>query len=222
MAHPWEHQKPDLARLRVEYQQQTLSEHEVDPDPMRQFLTWLNQAIAAQAHEPNAMTLATCTKDGRPSARIVLLKDMNPSGLAFFTHYQSRKGEELRENPHAAVVFYWPELERQVRVEGDVHPTSAEESDAYFASRPVQSRLGSAASAQSQVIPSRQFLDERMKLLQREYPSGDVPRPEHWGGYRLRPQRFEFWQGRPNRLHDRIEYIQDSQSKKWIVRRLPP
>jgi pyridoxamine 5'-phosphate oxidase len=221
MAEGFKHSKVDLAGLRIEYRQRSLAEGEVDADPIRQFVVWLNEAIAVRAHEPNAMTLATCTKGGVPSARMVLLKGVGQSGFAFFTHYQSRKGRELEENPRAALVFYWPELERQVRVEGEVERTSEEESDEYFASRPVESRVGSAASSQSEVIESRRVLEERVKELWEKYPSGDVPRPGHWGGYRVRPMRMEFWQGRESRLHDRIEYVRDGRGK-WVVRRLSP
>ncbi|HEY2587446.1 MAG TPA: pyridoxamine 5'-phosphate oxidase [Tepidisphaeraceae bacterium] len=213
---------PDLSRLRLEYQQRSLSETDVDPDPLRQFVAWFQEALMAKAHEPNAMTLATSTGDGVPSARIVLLKGVDQKRFVFFTNYLSRKGRELDQNPRAALVFYWPELERQVRVEGDVERTSAAESDAYFASRPPASRIGSAASDQSQPIASRDVLEARVKELRAQFPNGDIPRPAEWGGYRLRPRRVEFWQGRPSRLHDRIEYLRDASSSKWIVRRLAP
>ena len=214
-------QSPDFSRLRVEYRQRSLSEGEVDPDPIRQFILWLNEAIAAQLPEPNAMTLATSTRDGIPSARMVLLKQVDERGFAFFTNYLSRKGRELEQNPVAALVFYWPELERQVRIEGQVGRTSDEESDTYFNSRPAESRIGSAASVQSQPIPSRQWLEERASRLWQEHPQGDVPRPPQWGGYRLHPQRIEFWQGRPSRLHDRIEYLLNARAA-WEIRRLSP
>jgi pyridoxamine 5'-phosphate oxidase len=211
---------PDFARLRIEYAQRSLSKSDVDPDPIRQFLLWLQEAINANAHEPNAMTLATCTRDGVPSARIVLLKGIDERGLAFFTNYLSRKARELEENPRAAVVFYWPELERQVRIEGMIVRTSAEESEKYFSNRPTSARVGSAASIQSEPVPSREFLEKKFEELLSQHPDGNIPRPPHWGGYRLAPTKFEFWQGRPSRLHDRIEYLLEDQ--RWNIRRLSP
>lgn len=211
---------PDLMRLRVEYQQRALSEHEVDPDPIRQFHVWLQEAIDAGSPEPNAMTLATATPDGTPSARLVLLKQADHSGFAFFTNYLSQKARELERNPRAALVFYWPELERQVRVEGIAARTTEKESDDYFATRPPASRIGAAASPQSQPLASRAWLERRFAELRERYPDGDIPRPPHWGGYRVRPHRFEFWQGRRSRLHDRIEYLLET--GVWTLRRLAP
>lgn len=212
---------PDLSQLRIEYMLRALDERDVDENPISQFVKWLNESIAAGAHEPNAMTLATCTREGVPSARIVLLKIVDERGFAFFTNYLSRKGRELADNPRAALVFYWPELERQVRVEGDVILTSAQESADYFTSRPGDARIGSAASPQSQPIESRQELEARQRALLDRYPDGNVPCPPHWGGYRVRPRRVEFWQGRVSRLHDRIEYLLDG-SGRWKRQRLAP
>ena len=211
----------DLARLRIEYQQRSLSETEVDSDPIRQFLRWFNECLAATAHEPNAMTLATCDADGTPSARVVLLKGVDSAGFVFYTNYLSQKARELEQNPRAALVFWWPELERQVRVEGQISKTTDAEADAYFASRPRDSQIGSAASPQSEVIASRQVLEDRARALREQFPAGNIPRPPHWGGYRLLPRRLEFWQGRLSRLHDRIEYVRDPASR-WIIRRLAP
>ena len=210
----------DFSQLRREYAQRALSEHDVHPDAVRQFLAWLNDAVAANAFEPNAMTLATATVDGVPSARVVLLKQVDESGFAFFTNYLSHKARELDANPRAALVFYWPELERQVRVEGIVERTSEAESEAYFHQRPRASQIGAVASPQSEAVPSREYLEEQAKALAARFPEGDIPRPSHWGGYRVRPGRIEFWQGRPNRLHDRIEYRRDG--KSWAIQRLAP
>lgn len=211
---------PDFAHLRIEYKKRSLSETEVADDPFRQFTTWLNEAIAAGANEPNAMTLATADAGGWPSARIVLLKGLDERGFAFYTNYLSRKGRELDANPRAALLFFWPELERQVRVEGNVARTSEAESDAYFNSRPPDARIGSAASPQSEPIGSREVLLAREQALRAQYPDGQAPRPSHWGGYRVNPVRFEFWQGGAHRLHDRIEYLLNPSG--WMRRRLAP
>lgn len=212
---------PDLAGMRTDYRQRSLSERDVDPDPFRQFSTWFSEAVAAQAREPNAMTLATCTPDGIPSARVVLLKGVDRGRFVFFTNYSSRKGRELDANPRAALVFYWSELERQVRIEGTITRTSGAESDAYFRTRPAASRIGAVVSAQSQPVESREVLEARFAELTARYASGDIPRPADWGGYELHPTRLEFWQGRPSRLHDRIEYLLE-RSGHWGVRRLSP
>jgi pyridoxamine 5'-phosphate oxidase len=209
-----------IADLRREYQLRGLSESEVDPDPVAQFRRWFDGALAAGVAEPNAMVLATATPDGRPSARVVLLKGVDERGFAFFTNYLSRKGRELASNPHAALTFFWPELERQVRVEGTVAPVSPEESDAYFRSRPPDSQLGAWASPQSEVVGGREMLERRLAELRERFAGGDVPRPPHWGGYRLQPQAIEFWQGRADRLHDRLCYTRAGSA--WRIGRLAP
>jgi pyridoxamine 5'-phosphate oxidase len=208
-----------LADLRIDYAKHGLSEAEAGDDPLELFRRWFADADAAGQHEPNAMTLATATPDGRPSARIVLLKIADERGLAFFTNYESRKGRELTNNPVAALVFYWPVCERQVRVEGTVEIVSEAESDDYFATRPVNSRLGAWASEQSGVIESRAELERRHRELMAKYGE-QVPRPPHWGGYRVVPTVWEFWQGRPSRLHDRIRFRKAD--GRWVRERLSP
>lgn len=211
-----------LADLRQEYSLGGLSEEQAGDDPLLLFQRWFDEAVAAGLPEPNAMVLATATPDGQPSARMVLLKGFDARGLTFFTSYQSRKARELSANPRAALVFPWHALERQVRVEGVVERTSDEESDEYFRTRPLGSRLGAWASQQSAVIPDRSYLERQHALWLARYPQGDVPRPPHWGGYRLVPLVFEFWQGRPNRLHDRIQFSRLHSSAPWRRSRLAP
>jgi pyridoxamine 5'-phosphate oxidase len=210
-----------LADLRKEYMLHGLSESEVDADPIRQFQTWLDAAIAAGHPEPTAMTVATATPDGAPSARMTLLKGLDERGFVFYTNYESRKGRELGANPRAALVFFWVLLERQVRVEGHVERVSAEESDTYFHSRPVGSQIGAAASPQSQPVPDRATLERCYAALEAEYAGGEVPRPGHWGGFRIVPDAIEFWQGRPNRLHDRLRYTREH-GGGWRIERLAP
>jgi len=210
----------DLAALRKDYALSSLSEADVDPDPIRQFDRWFADALTAQVLEPNAMTLATATRDGVPSARIVLLKGVDARGFVFFTDYRSRKGAELSENPLAALTFLWKEIERQVRIAGAVSRVSSAESESYYRSRPLGSRLGAWASHQSAVIPSRADLEQRLHEVTERFAAGDVPLPAHWGGFRVVPDEIEFWQGRTNRLHDRLRYRRDESG--WALERLSP
>lgn len=209
-----------LAELRKDYARGSLDESSVERDPIRQFQLWFQQALDAQVPEPNAMTVATVDAEGRPSARILLIKGVDERGFVFFTNYESRKGRELAANPHASLLFFWSELERQVRIEGAVEKTSEQESDAYFASRPLGSRIGAWASEQSREIASRMVLEAREKAYVERFGE-NPPRPPHWGGYRLVPERIEFWQGRPSRLHDRIVYIREPDGH-WRIVRLSP
>jgi pyridoxamine 5'-phosphate oxidase len=206
---------------RKDYARFSLREENVDPDPIRQFTRWFDEATTSAVPEPDAMTLATCTSDGRPSARIVLLRGVDERGFAFFTNYESRKARELDNNPRAALVFFWHDLERQVRVEGRVERVSADESDLYFHGRPASSRIGAWASPQSEVIPSRESLEERFGDLENRFSDGSIARPPNWGGYRLVPDTVEFWQGRPSRLHDRLRYSRHEQGG-WLIERLAP
>ncbi len=212
--------KVSVADLRRDYSHATLSEQDVDADPIKQFALWFHQAVETQVPEPNAMSLATVSSDGRPSLRIVLLKDFDERGFTFYTNYESRKGEQLLQNPHAALTFHWHDLERQIRIEGRVERVAAEESDAYYGIRPVKSRLGAHASAQSRPIASREQLEQQFHNAEATF--GDhPPRPPHWGGYRLTPDWIEFWQGRRSRLHDRIAY-QLQADGRWTRERLQP
>ena len=211
---------PSFEELRVEYRSTPLELTDLDPDPFVQLSRWIDAAVAAEVEEPNAFVLATSGDDGRPAARAVLLKGLSPDGLVFFTNYRSRKAAELAANPQASAVFLWVPIRRQVRVEGVVEKVAPQVSDEYFASRPVEARLASAASPQSEVVESRQYLEEMLDELRRAYPDGEVPRPEHWGGYCLVPDYFEFWQGREARFHDRFRYVQSK--TEWRIDRLAP
>jgi pyridoxamine 5'-phosphate oxidase len=214
--------EPRATHARKEYEQGGLDENSVDRDPIRQFAAWYDAAVAAAVPEPEAMTLSTATPDGRPSARIVLLRGFDDRGFCFFTNYESRKGRELSENPHAALTFHWAELERQVRIEGRVERTTAAESDAYFKSRPSTSRIGAWSSPQSEVIPDRESLERLFARFRAEHPDDTtIPRPIGWGGFRLIPERIEFWQGRPSRLHDRLRFRHTADGD-WIMERLAP
>lgn len=209
-----------IAGLRTEYRLAALGEEDTDPDPIIQFQRWFQDARDAECREPNAMTLATCTPDAYPSARMVLLKGVDARGFVFFTDYRSQKGQELSDNPAAALCFFWQELERQVRVSGAVQRISRPESKEYYDSRPRTSRIGAWVSHQSQVLPSREVLDAQEVHMTERFATGDVPLPEHWGGFRVIPDRLEFWQGRESRLHDRITYTR--RAGAWQRARLSP
>lgn len=212
-------EKPNLADLRRDYSLRELDEATVLPDPFSQFLLWFDEATKAAVIEPNAMTLSTVGAVGRPSARVVLLKGFDHNGFVFFTNYESRKGRELTNNPNACLHFFWPDLERQIIVNGTAEKTSREESQVYFDSRPLASRIGAWASRQSSVIASREILENREKELSKEFGE-QVPLPPFWGGFRLNPNKFEFWQGRQNRLHDRICFT--LKNGVWAITRLSP
>jgi pyridoxamine 5'-phosphate oxidase len=207
--------------LRTDYGRFALLEADLEADPIRQFEKWFEEASLSDVAEPNAMSLATATPEGRPSVRIVLMRALDQRGFAFFTNYDSRKGRELDANPQAALLFFWPGLERQVRVEGRVERVDADESDRYFHSRPLASRIGAWASPQSDVISGRDVLEERCRELEDRFADRNVPRPANWGGYRVVPESIEFWQGGPSRLHDRLRYTRQ-QGDSWLVERLAP
>jgi len=212
-----------LHDMRKEYGKLSLEESQVAADAIEQFRRWFDEALKAReagGFEPNAMTLATCSTDGVPSARVMLLKDFGPRGFSFFTNYESRKGRELKTNPRAALVFFWVPLERQVRVEGTISRLSREESQTYFRARPRDSQLGAVLSQQSAVVADRAALERAMAQLEQEYEDREVPLPEHWGGYLLTPSVVEFWQGRAGRLHDRLRYTRRDET--WLIERLSP
>ncbi len=210
-----------LEDIRKPYRHGTLDVGDLDPDPIRQFLAWLEDAVAADMLEPNAAALATADASGRTSVRMMLLKGVDPHGFRFFTNYQSRKATDLASNPQAALCFWWDRLERQVRVEGRVTKLSPEASLSYFSKRPRGSQLGAWASPQSQPIPDRATLEQRVAELEREHPEGNLPLPDFWGGYLLTPDRLEFWQGRESRIHDRFRY-EKKERDGWNVERLAP
>jgi pyridoxamine 5'-phosphate oxidase len=212
--------KPTLSQIRRDYNLKQLSKSSVSQNPINQFGLWMDEAIASNCNEPNAMTLATSTFEGKPSARVVLLKDFNNNGFVFFTNYESKKSKQLLQNPYAALVLFWPELQRQVRIEGQVKKTADAESDSYFRTRPEKSKIGAWASPQSQVIPNRKYLENLKSDFQEEFSGKTISRPPNWGGYILQPNLIEFWQGRPNRLHDRIQYT--LVNEQWAIERLAP
>lgn len=213
--------KNEISGMRKVYRLGTLTENEANADPLKQFESWWQQAIEAKTDEPNAMTLATCSASGKPSARIVLLKEIKQNGFVFFTNYESRKGKEISGNSFVALLFFWKELERQVRIEGTVKKISAGESDDYFSVRPRESQIGAWSSPQSTVIENAAFLQENVKKYTRQFEGSEVPRPGFWGGFLVEPYKIEFWQGRSGRLHDRLLYS-ISENKEWTIQRLAP
>lgn len=211
----------NIADIRKEYRRHSLSEHEVEHDPLAQFANWWDDAIKSEIEEVNAMTLASINAAGNPSARIVLLKGFDENGFVFFTNYNSHKGEELTRHPHACLVFFWAALERQVRIQGTVNRVSETENDVYFNSRPAESKIGAWSSPQSKVISNRDILEDNILLYRQEFADGIIPRPPHWGGFLVKPTLMEFWQGRPSRLHDRIQYTIQTDGS-WLIERLAP
>lgn len=212
--------KEMLQNLRQDYRTAQLNESDASKNPIKQFEKWFGDALNAQLYEPNVMTLATADKNGRPSARIVLLKGFDENGFNFYTNYLSQKGKELKKNPYACLVFFWPELERQVRIEGKVEKLDKENSEKYFHSRPQGSQIGAIVSPQSQVIANREILETKAAELTALYQDKTIPKPAHWGGYVVKPTAIEFWQGRPSRLHDRLKY--ELVNGKWLINRLAP
>lgn len=209
-----------LRDIRTNYQKFELTEQNVDKDPFQQLNLWLKDAISGKTADPTAMILSTIDSDGNPESRVVLLKELTPEGLVFFTNYSSKKGQQISGNQHVSIVFFWAETERQVRIKGIAEKIPEKESEAYFLSRPIESQLGAWASPQSQIIEDRQILDENYNRYQEYFLNNEIKKPPHWGGFLIRPEYFEFWQGRSNRLHDRIEFQKSGQ--EWIIHRLAP
>lgn len=212
--------KKDISSIRKEYALKQLDESEVDKNPFVQFGIWFDDALIAEVNEPNAMILSTVSSEGRPSSRVLLLKGLDENGFTFFTNYKSRKALHIENNPFASLLFFWPELERQIRIEGEIIKVSSEESDEYFSSRPEGSKIGAWVSPQSSVIKSRGFLESIKMVIEGQFANKSISRPPNWGGYRLEPNLIEFWQGRPNRLHDRVQY--SLHQSKWKIERLAP
>lgn len=211
----------EIAALRQEYESHGLRRAELNPDPIKQFAEWFSAAVAAEIRDPNAMSVATATADGKPSLRIVLLKGFDDRGFVFFTNYASEKGQQLEENPRAALALWWVQLARQIRIDGTVEKTSRRESEEYFHSRPAGSQLGAWTSKQSEVIDARRVLEARLLEMTERFAGATIPLPAHWGGYRVHPEKIEFWQGRPNRLHDRFRYTRQPDGT-WLIERLAP
>lgn len=211
----------DLFNMRRDFALKSLNDDDITQNPIAFFEQWFREAVEAEAMEPNAMNLSTASQDGKPSARIVLLKQIKPEGFVFFTNYDSKKGLQIEKNKYCALTFVWHELERQVRVEGIVEKISAKESDSYFEMRPEKSKLGAWASPQSRVIPGRHYLEALMRDFEEKLSDNTIPRPENWGGYIVKPHLIEFWQGRKNRLHDRIQYTKETDNN-WKIERLAP
>ena len=213
--------KEYINHLRYDFSKQTLDESEVNTNPIIQFESWFKEAVEAQVLSPNAMVVSTASKDAVPTARVLLLRNFDEKGFVFYTNHNSKKGNQIDHNPHVALTFFWPELERQIRIEGTVDKQTDEESDEYFVVRPEGSKLGAWASQQSSVVESRAVMDAKFKEMQNHFRGREIPRPAFWGGYLVKPTMFEFWQGRPNRFHDRIAYVQD-ENRNWEIERLSP
>lgn len=209
-----------IKSLRIEYAKEILDEKKIKKNPFSQFDLWMNEALDAKIHEPHAMNISTVDKNGKPSSRIVLLRDFGKDGFVFYTNYNSKKGKDIMQNAFGAINFFWPELERQIRIQGKLKKVPSRQSDIYFASRPYENRLGAWASNQSEVLKDRKELEKRFEELKFKFKDKDIPRPNHWGGYILKPKEIEFWQGRPSRIHDRIRY--KLIEKKWKIERLSP
>jgi pyridoxamine 5'-phosphate oxidase len=214
--------KKDISKLRTQYEGELLDEKKVKPDPLEQSKEWFNEALDAEIIEPNAMILATATKSGIPSLRTVLLKSVDQKGFVFYTNYKSRKGREIEENPHVSVLFFWPQLQRQIRVTGILSKTDPAVSEIYFNERPLESKISAWVSTQSHELSNKAELEENYHIFKTKYTNKEIPYPPFWGGYCLLPYSYEFWQGQPNRMHDRVEYYQDSDTNIWLIRRLAP